>query len=40
MRLMGVTDLRQLNEYYVNTSILEQELPKKVDLVRNTASKL
>ena len=30
MRLMGVTDLNQLDELYVNTSLLSQELPHKI----------
>lgn len=30
MRLMGVVDLQQLSELYVNTSILEQELPRSI----------
>ena len=38
---MGVTDLNQLNEFYVNTAVLEQDLPRRID-VRNmyNASKL
>ena len=27
MRLIGITSLNQLNPYYVNTTILERELP-------------
>jgi hypothetical protein len=42
MRLMGVTDINQLNETYVNSSRLELELPRKValDMSNKTASKL
>lgn len=32
MRLLGVTDLSQLSDYYVNTTALENELPSRVDL--------
>lgn len=32
MRLLGVVELEQLNHYYVNTSMLELELPGEVDL--------
>ena len=30
MRLMGVTDLRQLDEFYVNTTALERDLPHRI----------
>ena len=30
MRLMGVTDLDQLNEFYVNALPLEHELPHRI----------
>ncbi len=32
LRLLGVTSLEQLTEYYVNTSVLEKELPQRIDL--------
>ena len=32
MRLMGITDISQLNEFSVNASALENELPRKVNL--------
>ena len=32
MRLMGITDITQLNEYCVNATPLELELPRKVNL--------
>lgn len=40
MRLMGITDVRQLNEYCVNVAALELELPRKVDLENIIPSKL
>lgn len=41
MRLMGVTSLEQLNPSYVNTSLLEQELPRFLDIPgRSATSKL
>lgn len=30
LRLMGVTDLNQLDEFYVNTSALERDLPQRI----------
>lgn len=30
MRLMGITALSQLDEYCVNTTILERELPQQI----------
>ena len=32
MRLLGITDLNQLNDFFVNTSLLELELPKRIDV--------
>ena len=32
MRLLGVTVLDQLNDYYINTSVLENEITSRVDL--------
>jgi L-lactate dehydrogenase (cytochrome) len=32
MRLLGVTSLDQLNEFYINTSAVESELTKTIDL--------
>jgi len=32
MRLLGVTDLSQLNPSYVNTNMLDRELPDEIDL--------
>ena len=40
MRLMGITDVSQLDEYSVNAAALELELPRKVDLENMIPSKL
>lgn len=41
MRLMGVTDLSQLDEFYVNTAELERDLPQRIRREgREGASKL
>ncbi|KAK3713542.1 hypothetical protein LTR37_008500 [Vermiconidia calcicola] len=40
MRLMGVTELSQLTEFYVNTAILEQELPRRIDQRDGNAGKV
>ena len=41
MRLMGVTALNQLDEYYVNTSVLERDLPQRIRAEEtNISSKL
>jgi hypothetical protein len=36
MRLMGVTALSQLNDFYVNSTVLEQELAHRIDLGAST----
>lgn len=31
MRLMGVTSLDQLNDYYINTSAIENDITRRID---------
>jgi hypothetical protein len=40
MRLMGVTDLSQMNEYCVNATALELEVPRKINFANSVPSKL
>jgi hypothetical protein len=37
---MGITDLSQLNDFYVNAAALELELPLRVDLQHDLRSRL
>jgi len=40
MRLLGVTSLDQLDEFCVNTTVLERDLPSRVRPIDRMASKL